>query len=163
MRTHSQTSWETQQKTKRKYFTSQRGWEHSLQNQMGRANQALQRLDPTMDPSWVCTRHSEYTPGVFVGWLILQVGMLLTLLCAYCTYFLLLACLIQPWYKSIWLVLLHYVMVSSVDIIGISALFWREMQEQLIWGKWEMKGFWDRRKVGLWLGWIIWKNNKWIN
>lgn len=62
------------------------------------------------------------------------------------TLFLLLSCHIHPLYDSMCLVLLYLIKPCLVDVPGRPAPFWREMEEQRIWGIGKVEGNWGDRK-----------------
>lgn len=98
----------------------------------------------TMEPAWICTMSSACM--LWLTWFYggegvapnSESGVSLTLLPALRTLFLLLSCIVQPWYEGLCLVLLYLVMLCLVNITGkpvVFVLFWKEMKEKQIWGK----------------------------
>lgn len=83
-------------------------------------------------------------------------GSLLTLL----EPFLFPSWLIHTWYEGLCLLLLPLVILCSVYITGRSSLFWKETEEQKIWGRGKIVGWKEWRKGRLPSGCILWEKGR---
>jgi hypothetical protein len=69
---------------------------------------------------------------VFVGLLTVEVDVSFTHWPALGTLFLLLGYLVQPWYEGFCLILLYFVLPHLLVVSWRPALFWREMEGELM-------------------------------
>lgn len=91
--------------------------------------------------------------------LTMGVWVFLTLLPALRTFSLLLSCLIWPWYKDIWLILLHLTMLNVVDITERPTHFWKKRDVVALRKSGGGRDWVKEREERLWFECIMWEKN----